>query len=136
MKSSLIRQNDNFWDNAFRGFFTPFGYESSEKGIMRTDIKEDGENYVMEIDIPGFKKEDINIDLKNGYVTISAEKSDKEENDKYLRKERYVSFSRSYYVGDNLTEEDFKAKYENGVLELQFPKEKETKETNKKILIA
>lgn len=133
---NYIRTVDDVFDDAFKNFFAPVAYENKSKAMMRTDIKEDDNNYIMEIEMPGFDKEDIGIELNNGYVTISAEKKENDENKKYLRRERYVSFSRSYYVGDNLSEEDFNAKYEKGILELTFPKQKEIKETTKRILIS
>ena len=90
---------------------------------MRTDIKETDKDYEMEIELPGMDKKDINIDLSDGYLTISAGKSDKsEDKHNYIRRERSFSCSRSYYVGD-VKKEDVKAKYENGILIVIVPKE-------------
>ena len=96
-------------------------------GLMRTDVKEDKEGYEVLIDLPGFKKEDVQITLKDGYMTVSANRvSEVEEGKKFLRRERYIgNVSRSFYVGEVLTEEDIKAKFENGVLKIMLPKKEE-----------
>ena len=96
-------------------------------GMMSTDVRETDKGYMVDIDMPGFKKDEISLDLKDGYLTISAEKGlDKDEEDKkgrILRQERYAgSCSRSFYVGD-VKPEDIKAKYESGVLTVLVPKE-------------
>ena len=95
--------------------------------MHKTDIREHDEGYEVDIDLPGFKKDEISIELENGYLTVSAAKGlDKDEEDKkgkYIRKERYAgAMQRSFYVGENLTDEDIKAKYENGILRLSVPK--------------
>ena len=102
---------------------------------MKTDIKETESAYELDIDLPGYKKEDVQAELKDGYLTISAKtnttKEEKDENGKYLRKERYSgSCSRSFYVGEDITEEDIKAKFEDGTLKLSIPK-KEAKPVEK-----
>lgn len=107
---------------------------------MKTDVKEHETGYEVDIDLPGFKKDELNLDLTDGYLTISASKGlDKDEEDKkgkYIRKERYAgSMSRSFYVGDGITEDDIKAKYENGILKLSIPK-KEAKAVEQKKHIA
>ena len=96
-------------------------------GLMRTDVQEDKEGYEVLIDLPGFKKEDVQITLKDGYMTVSANRvSEVEEGKKFLRRERYIgNVSRSFYVGEVLTEEDIKAKFENGVLKITLPKKEE-----------
>ena len=111
------------------------------KDMMKTDIRDVDGNYELEIDLPGFKKDEIQMELKDGVLTVSAAKGlDKDEEDKkgkYIRKERYAgAMQRSFYVGENLTQEDIKAKYENGILRLSVPK-KEAKpvETKKTIAI-
>ena len=116
-------------------------YGKNAKNIMKTDIKEHDGGYELDIDLPGFKKDEITIDLDNGYLTISAEKGlDKDEQDKkgkYIRRERYAgAVQRSFYVGDAVTEEDVKAKFEDGILRLSIPK-KDAKavETKKTIAI-
>ena len=102
-------------------------YGKHAKNMMKTDIREHDEGYEVDIDLPGFKKDEISIELENGYLTVSAAKGlDKDEEDKkgkYIRKERYAgAMQRSFYVGENLTDEDIKAKYENGILKLSVPK--------------
>ena len=116
-------------------------YGKNAKNLMKTDIREHDEGYELDIDLPGFKKDEITIDLDNGYLTISAAKGlDKDEQDKkgkYIRKERYAgAVQRSFYVGDAVTEEDVKAKFEDGILKLSIPK-KDAKavETKKTIAI-
>ena len=93
-------------------------------GLMRTDVKEDENGYEVHIDMPGFKKEDVKAELKDGYLTISASRtSETKEGSKFVRRERYVgNVSRSFYVGEELTEEDIKAKFEDGVLKITLPK--------------
>ena len=116
-------------------------YGRHAKNLMKTDIKEMDNGYELIIDLPGFKKDEITAELKDGYLTVSAAKGlDKDEEDKkgkYIRKQRYAgAMQRSFYVGENLTQEDIKAKYENGILRLSVPK-KEAKpvETKKTIAI-
>ena len=93
-------------------------------GLMRT---EDKDGYEVHIDLPGFQKEDVQITLKDGYMTVSANRvNEVEEGKKYLRRERYVgNVARSFYIGEVLTEEDIKAKFENGVLKITLPKKEE-----------
>lgn len=96
--------------------------------IMKTDIRETDNSYELDIDLPGYSKEDINAQLKNGYLTISASRnvSNDEKDDKtgkYIRRERYAgSMSRSFYVGEGVTQEDIRAKFESGILKLTVPK--------------
>ena len=104
---------------------------------MRTDIKETDDAYEMEVELPGLDKKDIHIDLKDGYLNISASKSEKAEGDKkhnYIHRERSFSCQRSYYVGD-IRKEDIKAKYENGILNVSIPKEAPKKEEEHRIEI-
>ncbi len=111
------------FDDVFDNFFKPMFYEE-KFNTMKTDIKEDEHSYLMDIEMAGFNKEDINISLENGYLTISAEKKECKDEGKhnYLRRERSCSLSRSYYVGD-VKEESVKAKYDNGLLSIVIPKE-------------
>ena len=101
-------------------------YFNLDDGAMKTDIQENKNGYTLDIEMPGYNKDDINISLEDGYVTVSAKKQEKaESNDNvYLRRERSVSCSRSYYVGE-VEEADIKATFDNGVLTLLLPKEKE-----------
>ena len=102
-------------------------YGKNAKNEMKTDVRETEDGYELDIDLPGFKKDEVTAQLDNGYLTIQASKGlDKEQKDKkgkYIRKERYAgSMSRSFYVGDAITEEDVHAKYEDGILKLSVPK--------------
>ena len=102
-------------------------YGKHAKNVMKTDIREMDDSYEVVIDLPGFKKDEIEVQLENGYLTISAAKGlDKDETDKqgkYLRQERYAgSMSRSFYVGEEVTQQDIHAKFENGTLVLTIPK--------------
>ena len=97
------------------------------KNLMKTDIRETENTYELDIDLPGFKKDDVRIELQNGYLTISAAKGvDKDEQDKkgrYIRQERYAgAMSRSFYVGENVTIEDMHARFESGILQISVPK--------------
>ena len=133
---------DSF-DDLGRSFFgkkNPL-YGKHAKNMMKTDVKETDDSYEMDIDLPGFKKDEINATLEDGYLTVSAAKGlDKDEQDKkgkYIRRERYAgAVQRSFYVGDAVTEEDVKAKFEDGILRLSIPK-KDAKavETKKTIAI-
>lgn len=113
--------------NVFDDFFgTPF-FTRTESNIMKTDIKEHESGYELMIDMPGVKKEDIKAELNDGYLTVSAQssssKEDKDEKGKYICRERYTgSYSRSFYVGDAVTEQDITAKFEDGTLKLNVPK--------------
>ncbi len=98
--------------------------------LMKTDVHEHEDHYEMDIDLPGFKKEEITVALKEGYLTVSAQKGldedDKDKKGKLIRQERFTgAMKRSFYVGDHVKQEDVKAKFEHGVLKLTFPKEKE-----------
>ncbi len=109
--------DDIFGDSFFR---------KSESKMMKTDIREDKDNYVIDIDLPGFDKKNIKIDITDGYLTINA-KVNNEENDnkkgKYIRKERYYGeCSRSFYIGDEVKPENVKANFKNGILTLEVPK--------------
>ena len=102
-------------------------YGKHAKNEMKTDVRETEDGYELDIDLPGFKKDEVTAQLDNGYLTIQASKGlDKEQKDKkgkYIRKERYAgSMSRSFYVGDAITEEDVHAKYEDGILKLSVTK--------------
>lgn len=123
---------DEFFDDGFfRGHNPLFG--KNERNLMKTDIHEtdDAKGYKLAVELPGFKKDEINLDVSNGYLTVSAEKGlDKDEEDKkgrLLRQERYVgACSRSFYIGD-VEPKDVKAKYEYGVLTVTVPKKDKKK---------
>ena len=108
--------------------------------LMKTDVHEQEGQYEVDMDLPGFKKEEISLELNNGYLTVSAAKGlDKDENDKkgkLIRQERYAgSMQRSFYVGENLTEEDIKASFQHGVLSLIIPKKETPKVPEKKQIL-
>ena len=128
------------FDRDFWGKKNPL-YGKNAKNMMKTDIREHDNGYEVDIDLPGFKKDEINVELENGYLTVSAAKGlDKGEQDKqgkYIRRERYAgAMQRSFYVGDTLTQEDIKAKYDNGILSISIPKmDAQAVETKKTIAI-
>ena len=133
MLPSIFGENlfDDFFNNDFAMFprwdnRNPL-YGKHAKNLMKTDVRETENTYELDIDLPGFKKEEINVDLKEGYLTINAVKDlSKEETDKkgnYIRQERYAgSCSRSFYVGD-VESKDIGAKYADGILRISLPKE-------------
>ena len=123
MKQSLQTRNNNYdLFDVFDDFFKPMFFDDSKD--LRTDIKESENSYELDMELPGYNKEDIKVSLENGYLTVSATKQKKEEDDKkYVRREISSSASRSYYVGSDLTREQIKAKYQNGILSLSIPKE-------------
>lgn len=129
---ALFTRNNNFWrdpfdefNEMFPAFFDNGGLEKSYAGF-KTDVMEKDGNYVLESELPGFNKEDIHVDLKDDVLTISAshneEKNEEDKNTRYIRKERHsASYSRSFRVA-NVTHEDIRAAYNNGVLTVTFPK--------------
>ena len=121
---------DDFFNDAFS--YAP-AYSKSTANLMKTDIKEQENSYEMKIDLPGFKKEDLKLQLKDGYLTIAAahneNKDEKDQSGKVVRQERYTgSMQRSFYVGENVKQSDITAKFENGVLALNIPKVEPKKE--------
>ena len=130
---SIFGENlfDDFMDFLFeREFFgrkNPL-YGKNEKNIMKTDVRETENTYELDIDLPGFKKDEVKVALKDGYLTVSAAKGlDEEEDDKktgrYIRRERYAgACERSFYVGEDVTQEDIKGEYKHGILKLFVPK--------------
>lgn len=127
MKNELRERNyyglrDSLFDNIF------FPYEHKESNMMKTDVKENENDYELQVEVPGVNKENISIDYENGYVTIAAKtnksKDEKDKEGNYIRRERYSgSYSRSYYVGE-VDRESIKAKIDNGVLSIIVPKAK------------
>ena len=120
--------DDDFFGR--RTFAPVYGKQAAQ--VMKTDIKELDGNYEIAIDLPGYKKDDVKAELKDGYLTISASKNvdngEKDEDGRYIRRERYSgSVSRSFYVGEEVKQEDIKAKFENGILDLTVPKVDEQK---------
>ena len=114
-------------------------YGRNAKREMKTDVREKEDGYEIDMDLPGFKKDQVELSLENGYLTVTANKGfDKDEKDKQgrmIRQERYAgSMQRSFYVGDNMTEEDVKARFEDGVLHLNLPKKDARKVPEKKTI--
>ena len=134
-KSVGIGLFDDFFDTPF------FGRRDFSSAMMRTDVQEKDGNYILDMDLPGFSREDIKAELEDGYLTIRAEKSDgkaQESHGNYIFKERYSgTCQRSFYVGDALQQEDIKAAYKDGILRLVFPKlpRREIEEKKKYIAI-
>lgn len=125
------RSNDFFSDFLSDPFDLSFFGGRPQKqplpSMMKTDIKETEKAYELEIDLPGFKKENVHAELKDGYLTVNAStessSEDKSEDGTYLRKERFTgSCSRSFFVGDEISEDDIRAKFEDGILKITVPK--------------
>ena len=120
---------NNFVDDVFDDMF-PFAgnYTTANYDLMKTDVKDAGDHYELEMEMPGVEKENIKAELKDGYLTVSAAKGlDQDEQEKetgrYIRRERYAgACQRSYYVGEDITEEDIKAEFKHGILKLFVPK--------------
>ena len=123
---------ENLFDEMFDDMMHPMHsmekalYGKHARAIMKTDVRETDNSYEVDIDLPGFKKDEVNVQLEDGYLTVSAAKGlDKDEKKKgrYIRQERYAgSMSRSFYVGEGLEPKDIRAKFENGILQLSIPK--------------
>ena len=127
------RNHFDLFDEMFRD---PF-FEGSESKVMKTDIKEKKDKYIIDIDLPGYEKEDIKMEISDGYLTVHAsvnkEVDDEKEKGKYVRKERYVGeCSRSFYVGENVKEEEIKSKFKNGTLTIEVPKKDDKKDLPEK----
>jgi len=139
---NLFNAFDDFDRNFFRGFpdINHELYGNHQSHMMKTDVRETDDGYELLVDLPGFKKDEINLDLSNGYLSISTEKTldkeDRNEQGRVLRHERYNGMmKRSFYVGEGLTEEDIKAQFQDGVLKLKLPKPENRVETKKRIMI-
>lgn len=136
------REPLGFFDDWFDDFMPMFSRKEMKQfnSIMKTDIKESGDNYVLEVDLPGFDKKDVSLELDNGYLSITAKREHKVEDDdekkgNFIRRERsFGQFSRSFYVGD-IDEEDIDAKLENGILTIKLPKEKKEQSKSNRIEI-
>ena len=129
----MVPRKRNEFD-LFRDFFEgdDFFPIRRESAIMKTDIKEKKDKYIIEMDLPGYEKENINLSLKDGYLEVTAEvnkEDENEEKDKFVHKERYYGHcSRSFYVGEQIKEEDVNAEFKNGILKICIPKKEERKE--------
>lgn len=131
----MIPRRKNEFDLLGEMFADPFFTEHESK-IMKTDIKEKKDKYLIDVELPGYQKENIKMDVEDGYLTIHAEiNSDNEEKEegKFVRRERYVgSCSRSFYVGNEIKSEDIKASFKNGMLKIEIPKKEEKKKLSEK----
>lgn len=124
---------DDFFDRDFGNMFPPMSasrmlYGKNARNIMKTDVRETDSNYELDVDLPGFKKDEVKLELKDGMLTIRAAKGlDKDEKDdqgRYIRQERYAgACSRSFYVGDGLDPSDVKARFEDGILKISMPRQ-------------
>mgnify|MGYP000111464928 CR=1 FL=1 len=134
MMPSIFGENlfDDFFDDDFSMFPALTGrnplYGKHAKNLMKTDVRETENTYELDIDLPGFKKDEISIDLKDGYLSISAAKGlDRDQEDKkgkYIRQERYAgACSRSFFVGEGVEPKDVSAKFEDGILKISLPKQ-------------
>lgn len=140
----LVPMNNNFGVNLFDNMFDEmfrdtFSTNNRIDKVMRTDIQEKDNQYILDMDLPGYEKEDIKAQLKDGYLIITAQKNEiseeKDEKGDYIRRERYSGkCSRSFYVGEGVKEEDIKASFNNGILQLTFPKQADKKEDNTKYI--
>ena len=126
---AIFRENlfDDFFDDFARPERAMGRFRDPKENFMKTDVRENDHAYELDIELPGCKKEDVKASLKDGCLTISTEtkqnQDKKDENGKYIRRERYFgSMSRSFYVGEAVTEEDIKARFEDGVLKMTVPK--------------
>lgn len=131
----IPRKRNEF--NLFEDIFDDPFFEKRETKLMKADIKEKGDNYVIDVDLPGYEKDNIEIELENGYLKVTAKVNQNidDENEKYIHKERfYGECSRSFYVGDNIKEEDIKAGFKNGILSLTVPKNEQKKIEEKKFI--
>lgn len=139
---NLMDVFDDFDRNFFRGFGNVDRalYGKHAQNMMKTDVKETDEGYEVDIDLPGFRKEDIRLELNGGYLTIATQKTLEKDHEnkkgKMLRQERYAGvMQRSFYVGEYLTEEDVKASYESGVLHITVPKKDAPKAPDRRTIL-
>ena len=135
----LANRNYNLFDEMFKDQFFTRPFENSSTQIMKTDIHDKDGNYMIEMELPGYTKEDIRADLKDGYLTITASKNEtKEEKDakgNCIRKERYTgTCNRSFYVGEQVTQDDIRAAFKDGILSLQVPKDMPKVEDTPKLI--
>ena len=135
----LANRNYNLFDEMFKDPFFTRPFENSSTQIMKTDIHDKDGNYMIEMELPGYAKEDIRADLKDGYLTITASKNEtKEEKDakgNCIRKERYTgTCNRSFYVGEQVTQDAIRAAFKDGILSLQVPKDMPKVEDTPKLI--
>ena len=133
--------NDNLFDNLFEELSCPVRRVTTANQLMKTDVRETENSFELDIDLPGFKKEDVKAQLKDGYMTIRAESKketdDKDDKGTYIRRERfYGTTERSFYVGEQVKEEDIKARFEDGILKISIPKKPAVPEVQEEKYIA
>lgn len=131
---------ESLFDDFFDSFAKPVVRGTKNFSLMKTDVKELDNSYELHIELPGLSKDDVEIELKNGYLTVSAThgaaNDEKDEDGKFIRRERYYgSSSRSFYVGDAIDKDDIKAKFDSGILRLTIPKPDESKRLESRNLI-
>lgn len=136
-KHNSLSKGSDYFDQVFNNFFNDdfFAPMNFTENAFRVDLKETDSSYAIEADLPGIKKEDINIDYSNNYLTISAKKDDfiEDKNEKYVRRERHVGeFRRSFYV-DNIDENNIDASFNEGVLKVTLPKQNKGMNPNRRI---
>lgn len=138
---SILGENlfDDWFDKDFFPGRNPL-YDKNEKNLMKTDVREQEDHYEVAIDLPGFKKDDVSVELENGYLTITAakglDKNDDQQNSGYIRRERWTGkCSRSFYVGESVRSEDIKARMEDGILTMNVPKQQRQLPQKNTILI-
>lgn len=126
---SIFGENlfDDFFDDFARPARNAVRYNTPASNVMRTDIKESENGFELDIDLPGYRKEDMKVELRDGYLTISAQtggdSGEKEESGRYIRRERYYgTCSRSFYVGKEVTQDEIRARFEDGILKVSVPK--------------
>ena len=139
MDMMMIPRRRNEFDWLADMFKDPF-FTGDESKIMKTDIREKKDKYLIDIDLPGYEKENIQLEIEDGYLTVHANiNSNKEEKEEgnFVRKERYVgSSSRSFYVGEEIESQDIKASFKNGTLQIEVPKKEEKKQLPEKKYIS
>ena len=138
LRPGLYNSSRDLFDDFFRfPFFDDRDFRKMDrklygrrgKNLMKTDVQETGDSYKLEMDLPGFKKEEIQVSLENGYLTVSAEKGlEEEKKGKYIRQERYTgACERTFYVGEDVAKEDIKGEFRHGILTLVIPKKDQKK---------
>ena len=138
MRNYLSKRNNDlgfgFFDEMMDEFFKPVFYGVKETA-MKTDIKQTDKGYELSIDMPGFEKNELSLTLNDGYLTVSASKNQTDDGESFIRRERKMSCTRTYFVGKDVSEDDVKAKYQNGTLTLDIPKVQAKEKTVKTITI-
>lgn len=132
---------DNFFEDFSRPARNLAGYHTSASNVMRTDVKETENGYELDVDLPGYKKENVQVELKDGCLSVTArteqDNENKDQDGRYIRRERYVgSCSRAFYVGEEIEQEDIKARFENGILKLSVPKKEQKPKVEQNRFIA